>query len=314
MARPVWISDSRIRKLIDGRVAIRLAEKAFRSAGCRDNSIPSKIYVNTPDGDFRAMPAWVAPEKALGLKWICVYPKNPLNKLPSVIGHILMSNPKTGELSGILEANALTAWRTGGASALATSYLAKKDFSRLAVIGSGVQSGYQIDCHLALKPRLKVKIWSKNHAQSLRLSGNYRRKGFDVTACSAAEKCVSDADVIITVTPSSAPVLKDKWIPDGCHINAIGADAAGKQELEHKTLRRSKIIVDDIDQSVHSGEINTLAAKLKDPSGIICSTLTDVVKKKKRIRTSPGDITVFDSTGLAIQDMVFARYVLTKVR
>ena len=127
-----------------------------------------------------------------------------------------------------------------------------------------------------------------------------------MTAANNIQGCVAGADIVVTTTPSRKPIVQSSWIKDGVHINAIGADAPGKEELDPKVLKRARVVVDDLEQASHSGEINVPIAKglfkLKD----IHATLGEIIAGKKKGRTSPREVTVFDSTGLAIQDTAAA--------
>ena len=133
-----------------------------------------------------------------------------------------------------------------------------------------------------------------------------KKSGEAMTAAATIKECVSDADIVVTTTPSRKPIVQPQWIKDGTHINAIGADAPGKEELDPTILKRSKVVVDDVEQASHSGEINVPIAKglfkLKD----IYATLGEIIAGKKKGRASPREVTVFDSTGLAIQDTAVA--------
>jgi alanine dehydrogenase len=125
-------------------------------------------------------------------------------------------------------------------------------------------------------------------------------------------KEVCDCDILVTTTPSREPIVMGEWISEGTHINAIGADAPGKEELDPRILKRAKIVVDDITQASHSGEINMPISKgLLSEKDIFCE-LGEVITGKKKARTRDSDITVFDSTGLAIQDVVTANMVYQK--
>jgi alanine dehydrogenase len=120
---------------------------------------------------------------------------------------------------------------------------------------------------------------------------------------------VCDCDILVTTTPSREPVVMDEWIAEGTHINAIGADAVGKEELDPRILKRANIIVDDIQQASHSGEVNVPLSKNLISEVDICCELGEVITGKKKARTQDSDITVFDSTGLAIQDIATANLV-----
>lgn len=307
--KPSWVSDQEVRAVLDGRAANRLSAKAFKAFADIRNSIPPKVYVDTPSGDFRAMPAWVHAPGILGIKWICVYPSNPKKGLPSVMGTILLNDSKTGELLCVMQASELTAWRTGAAGAIASKACAVQKPRKLALVGAGVQAHYQLNCHVAMFNSLVITVWSQDHHQASCFAEQYKKIGMNIRIAASVQECIKDADIVVTVTPSKQPIVKEAWLKPGVHINAIGADAPGKQELEESILFHSRVFVDDIEQSTHSGEINKAFHAGRFKKSNIKGTLSDVLLKKKKARLSHSDITVFDSTGLAVQDMVFADYV-----
>jgi len=136
-----------------------------------------------------------------------------------------------------------------------------------------------------------------------------KKSGEAMTAAASVQECVAGADIIVTTTPSRKPLVRSSWVKDGAHLNAIGADAPGKEELDPTILKRARVVVDDLEQASHSGEINVPIAKglfkLKD----IYATLGEIIAGKKKGRTSPREVTVFDSTGLAIQDTAIASFI-----
>ena len=175
----------------------------------------------------------------------------------------------------------------------------------LGVFGSGRQAQAQVAA-TALELEIgEIRVWSRNlsHAESLCSAF----PGYD---CRPAEpKAVCGCELIITATPSREPLVKNEWISEGTHINAIGADAPGKQELDPSILKRATVIVDDPAQALHSGEINVPVTKGMFNEGMIAGTLGEYVLGRKR-RESHEEITVFDSTGLAIQDLAISRIVM----
>lgn len=321
------LTDRNIARRISPEVALRLAEAAFTAWGERRVQMPPKVYLNLAKGDFRAMPACILPSLAgrrrgrgrgkaavVGVKWISVYPDNVSRNLPAVNGTLLLSDASTGCLRAILEANVLTALRTGAAGALATRLLASPSATRLLLVGAGVQSAYQLSCHLALRPWTTVSVWSPDDSESERFVARHRanlKKNHPRTCLvpvRSLESAVRSAQVICTCTPSRKPLIRNEWVAPGTHINAIGADAPGKQELETALVRRAKVVVDDWEQASHSGEINVACSQRKLKKSRTWGDLGGLLVSRRRVRTRREDVTVFDSTGLAIQDMIMADY------
>jgi alanine dehydrogenase len=208
----------------------------------------------------------------------------------------------TGQPTAVINATQLTDMRTGAAGAVAGKYLSAKKEIILGVIGTGRQAQAQVT---AISRELKirqVKIWSRNPEHIRKFADRFME--FPCRASSLENAC--DCDVLVTTTPSRSPLVRSEWIHEGTHINAIGADAPGKEELDPALILRAQVFVDDPAQAIHSGEINVPISQGIYRATDIAGTLGEVVIGKKK-RAGPDTITIFDSTGLAIQDLAIAR-------
>lgn len=316
-----------IQKIFGIKEAIRVAEKTFRSFANGKTQMPEKSYLYLPKyrGDFRSMPAYVEDQNAVGVKWVNVHTDNFKQKLPTVMAMIILGDSKTGYPLAVMDGTYITNLRTGAAGAIAAKYLARKDSSVVALIGTGNQARTQLE---GLRQSFKIKeirVWSSDsksderfikscHSKSLnchpeRSEGSQNRRSFAVLRMTSVKECVQNADIIVTTTPSRKPLVHLAWVKRGAHINAIGADAKGKIELEPKILQNSKVIIDDWAQASHSGEINVAVSKGLITKRDIHATLGDIILGKKKGRTSESEITVFDSTGLSIQDIASAHFI-----
>jgi alanine dehydrogenase len=251
------------------------------------------------------MPAYLEEMGAAGVKIVNAHPNNPKKHgLPTVMATILLLDPKTGAPLSIMDGTWITNMRTGAGGAVAAKYLARKDSHVVAMVGAGVQAKTQL---LALNEVLKieeVRINDVSTAQAEEYARDMGRElGIEVKVVLKTADAVGGADVIVTTTPARKPVLLNEWISGGVHINAIGADAPGKQELDPEILLRAKVVVDDVEQAIHGGEVNVPLSTGMIARGNIYADLGEIITKKKPGRTSPGEITVFDSTGLAVQDV-----------
>jgi len=287
-----------------------LVEKAFKHKGLKQVQMPPKSYLFFPkySGDLRVMPAYLEELDEVGVKMVNVHPDNPTkHNIPTVLATIMLFNPKTGALISIMDGTWITAMRTAAASGIATKYLARKDASVLGIIGAGYQASFQLE---ALNEILKIKsvkifdIIGKEAENLTRMAKT--RFGIDAKKVATAEDAVKGSDIVVTVTPARKPVVKSEWVTDGMHINVIGADAPGKEELESGILSRSKIVIDDWEQASHSGEINVPLSKGIITRANIYAEIGEIVAGSKAGRVSENEITVFDSTGLAIQDIITA--------
>jgi len=287
---------------IDISMVNRAVESAFADHGRGLVQMPPKVYVTLPEGDFRTMPAYLPSLSIAGVKIVNVHPYNPEKGLPTVMALTVILDIATGEPAAIINATRLTDMRTGAAGAVAAKYLSPKKEIVLGVVGTGRQAEAQVT---AISRELKiglVKIWGRTPVHVRKFADRFMEY-----PCQAAPiERVCDCDVLVTTTPSRTPIIRSEWIHEGTHINAIGADAPGKEELDPALLKRAAVYVDDIVQAVHSGEINVPISKgLYRPDEIAGTIGEVVIGKKRRQNTEP--ITIFDSTGLAIQDLAIAK-------
>ncbi len=285
----------------------QVVEEAFSAHARGRTEMPPKVYVNLPGGDFRTMPAYLPDMGVAGVKVVNVHPGNPSLGLPTVMALIVILDPQTGTPLAVLNGTTLTDMRTGAAGAVAVRHLARGKEVTVGLVGGGRQASAQIRAIAAEVTVTRVRVWSRNPANAERFCRSHRE--FPCSPAPLPEVC--DADVIVTTTPATSPVVRDEWVHEGTHINAIGADAAGKQELDPAILARARIFVDDPRQAVHSGEVNVpISHGLLSP-GDIAGTIGEVVNGKTG-RRSPNEITVFDSTGLSIQDLAIARLAMER--
>jgi alanine dehydrogenase len=279
----------------------RAVEAVFREHARGHVQMPPKVYITFDHGDFRTMPAYVPSLGIAGVKIVNVHPDNRTAGLPTVMAITVVLDVDTGIPKAIINATRLTDMRTGAAGAVAAKYLSPKKEVILGVIGSGKQAEAQVQAISKELTITEVKVWSRDEKNALTFADLFR--DFSSTSTSIEKAC--DVDVLVTTTPSRKPIVMHEWIHEGTHINAIGADAPGKEELDPLILKRAKVFVDDRPQAIHSGEINVPITKGLFHAHDIAGTLGEVVVGVKG-RRKPDEITVFDSTGLAIQDLAIA--------
>ena len=305
------LSRREVEKLINMRRVLTLVEKAFIAQAEGRVQMPAKIYIHLEKyhGDFRAMPAYIQGMEACGIKWVNVHPENKKYGLPSIMAVIILSEPKTGFPLAIMDGTLITNLRTGAAGGIAAKYLANKNSSRVALVGCGKQAQAQL---IALNKVSRIKnvlLYDNKRFNAIAFAKKMKYLGFKMKLCANIKECVKEADIVVTTTPSRKPIIKAAWIKKGTHINAIGADARGKEELDPAILKVARIIVDDKTQAMHSGEINVPITKRIIKEKDICGTLGEVIIGKKKGRLNKSDITIFDSTGLAIHDVAVANFV-----
>lgn len=306
------LTQAQIERLVDMRLAMRVIRRAFLAQGRQQVVMPSKVYLSLPGvGDFRAMPAYLAAPPTAGIKWVNVHPGNRALGLPTVLGVVILSDPATGVPVGILDALSITRLRTGAAGGVAAKALARPDSRTVGLVGCGAQAVAQLDALHAGFRLTHVTVWGHEPGEAEAFVRRHRRRfPWTMTAASSVRACVEAADLIVTITTSHAPLVMRPWLAPGAHINAVGADAPGKQELDPQILRDAVVVVDDIEQAVHGGELNVpVAAGLFDRAAIH-GTMADVLLGRVAGRRDPRQITVFDSTGIAIHDIALGGAVL----
>ena len=304
----LFLSKSQVLPLLDMKEVVDVVEEAFGLVAKGRITMPSKSYLILNKGDFRAMPA--AIPGAAGMKWVNVHPGNPALGLPTVMAVIVYSDLDTGYPLAVMDGTEITNYRTGAASAVASKYLARPDSKVLGLVGAGRQAYTQLTAHMTLRDFNLIKVYDLVPAASKRLIESFPQ--YPVEARSLEDTL--DSDIVCTVTPAREPVVKRAWIKPGTHINAVGADAPGKQELEPEILSSARIVVDDMKQASTSGEVNVALSKgLLNPDRI-SGTLGEVVAGMKPGRQTRGEITIFDATGLAFEDVACAHLIYGKVK
>ena len=265
------------------------------------------INFATPEynGGWAAKPGYLV-RGYVGVKLGCYYPGNVSRGLPPHLAAILLSDAKNGMPLAVLDGVHITSVRTGATGGLAAKYLARKDSKTVGVLGTGVQGRMQV---LALKNLFEieeVKAYSPNKVRC----GEYaiemaKVMKTAVTQCKTAREAVEGVDILITATPSLKPLVKRAWLTAGVHINAVGADGFGKKELEPGIYKNAKLVTDKVEVALEKG--------LFERSDVYAE-LGEVVSGKKRGRASDTELTVFDSTGIGMQDVAAARVVYEKAK
>ena len=276
--------------------AVEVVRDAFVAYARGEWSMPPKVYVPAyPAGDFRAMPA-LGGGHAL-LKWVTSFPGNPTVGLPTVSGLVLLSDAANGMPVAVLDAGAVTALRTGAAAVLAAETLGRPDVGTAAVIGAGV-NGRAVARTFVARGR-EVIVWDV-HADRARATAE--EVGGRVAA--SAEEALG-ADLVATVTPGQEVVFPEGSLQPGQHASLMGADGPGKSEIAIGDLARVRIFCDDWEQASHNGDLaHAVEAGALGREDV--TQLGDVLTGTAAGRQSSDDITIFDSTGLAIQDLAMA--------
>ncbi len=300
------LSRNDVKELLSMAEAIVVVEKAFQEWAQGKGHMPPKAYLVVEKGDFRAMP--VSLPGTAGVKWVNVHTNNISRGLPTVMGVWIHNDPETGYPLAVMDATDITAFRTGATAAIASKYLARQESQTIGVIGAGRQAYTQIQAHAEIFNLHRINVFDLSGTAADKLVESFPE--YSPRKCTLPE--VAASDIICTVTPSREPLLKKEWIHPGTHINAVGADAAGKEELEPSILQEAIVVVDDIRQAAAAGEINVPISQGLYTVNDVYANLGEIITGKKPGRTDPEVITVFDSTGVAIEDAALAGLIYKK--
>jgi alanine dehydrogenase len=290
---------------------IPAVEQAFAAYEHGDAQMPAKSYIDLPEynGDFRSMPAYLKTDEwdAAGIKWVNVHTDNEEQfDLPTVMGTMIYSDPENALPLSIMDGTELTMQRTGAAAAVATHRLAMPDASSLGLIGAGVQAYSQLEAISEIRDIEEVVVSDLDEARVNQFIETFEDR-FDVREGSISE--AGHCDVLSTVTPVRDPIVGPDDVGEHTHINGMGADAEGKHEIADEILLNSKLVIDDYAQCTHSGEINVPFNNGVLSDDDIYGQLGEIIVGDKQGRTNQDGVSVFDSTGLAIQDVAAAHVV-----
>lgn len=286
-----------VERAVSPHEAYGAVREAFISYARGEWSMPPKVYVtNYPAGDFRAMPA-LGGGHAL-LKWVTSFPGNPTRGLPTVTGLVLLSDAEDGRLLAALDAAAVTALRTAAAAVVAADTLCRAEASSYSVVGCGPNGAET--ARMLVAHGMTPLVWDLDEGRRTfvaeRLGARIAGSAEDALRC----------EVVVTVTPGAVALYAEGSLEAGQHVSLMGADGPGKNEVAPEELRRAHLFCDDWEQASHGGELATAVR-----SGIVAreqvTELGAVLAGEADGRRSAEDVTLFDSTGLAIQDLAIAK-------
>lgn len=313
------LTDEEVKALISMKEVMEKIEVAFKEKGLKRVQMPAKIYLfyHKYNGDLRAMPSYLEELDISAVKVVNVHVDNKEKYgLPTIMAVIVLVDPKNGFPLAIMGGKNITDVRTGAAGGIAAKYLARKNSRIVAFVGAGTQAHTQLAGLLEVYKNLEeVRVWSRSRETREKFLAEAKQTyGHLAKFVSVAEvrEAVEGADIVVTMTPSRQPLVMDDMVSSGMHFNCIGADAPGKEELDPAILKRAKIVVDDWEQASHSGEINVPINQGIITRENVWAEIGEIVAGLKPGREKRDEITVFTSTGLAVQDAVTAKRVYEK--
>jgi alanine dehydrogenase len=310
------VTESEARHLVSMPQAIEVMQTAFSTVADGTVATFPVVREGLPEADavFGVKSAAHRNTDLLGLKAGGYWRNNASRGLSNHQSSTVLFDKVSGTPSAFVSANYLTGLRTAAVAGLATRYLARPEATVLAVIGAGGQALFQVEAIRAVRPITRVLVASRSRESAERLVEVLRKDGeIEVAATDIASACW-EADILTTVTPTTAAIVHKRWVRPGTHINAMGADTRGKQEIDPAIMRSASTFVDDWTQASAIGECQHLAAEgMLNESGI-AGTLGMLAAGQHPGRRDADEISLFDSTGVAIQDLAIANYAVERAR
>ena len=294
---PLWLSEADVRAALSVPDVIGAMEQALAAFSARSVAQPVRTAIELRDREFFAlMPAYDPGHGLLGAKLVSVVPRNASKGLHTHLASISLFNPDTGELMAVMDGRWITEIRTAAVSAVSVRHVAREDSAVLAILGSGVQARSHVQAISQVRPFRTIRAWSPT-------ADHLRRFAADcsVEASRSPEAAVRGADVIVLATSSVTPAIESAWVTPGAHVIAIGACRPSQREIDPALVGRARVLVDSQEAALkESGDIIPFGA------GHVKAELGDVVAGRAQGRTSPEEITLFKSLGLAIEDVAAA--------
>jgi ornithine cyclodeaminase len=254
------------------------------------------------------MPAWSkSGERFIGHKLVNLFPDNARLNKPAVSGSYVLMSGDTGETLAVMDGAALTAWRTACASALAARYLARDDASHLVMIGAGALAPHLIRAHLAVRPIKRVTLWNRTRSHAISTAFALSTAGIESAIAEDLDEAVREADIVSCATLSPVPLVKGAWLKKGAHVDLVGAFSLKTREADDAAIRRARVFVDSRKTAPKgSGDIAIPLKKRVLSLKGIQADLFELCRGKKKGRKGKSEITLFKSTGLALEDLAAA--------
>lgn len=304
------LDEAALRAIMTPDRAVAAVREAFRADGEGRTRVPAVINLEIPSarGEFHVKTAHIEGVPHVAVKIASGFYDNPDKGLPSGSGLMALFDAATGlPVALLLDNGFLTDIRTGAAGAVAADYLARASITTVGVIGSGLQARHQVRCLRVVRSCSRVVAWSPTRTRLEAYCTEMAADGYDVTAAEEIEQVCAEADVLVTATPSNAPLVRAEWLREGVHVTAVGADAPGKRELEAACLTRADlVVVDRYEQCAAFGELKHALDAGRLARRDIHAQLGEIVADRKSGRTSPRQITIADLTGVGFQDTAIA--------
>lgn len=307
----LFMNEAEVRRRLPMEICVPLMRDALIALSSGDVVMPIRSLVRLPDGSglLGLMPGYLGEPQSFGLKVVTVMPGNHGTPYDSHQGVVMLFGVARGEPLAILDASAITAIRTAAASAAATDVLARADAGDLALIGSGAQARTHLEAMRAVRPLRRVRVWSRSRANAERFARDAAAalEGIAIEVAAGAEEAVREADLICTTTASKEPVLRGAWLAPGAHVNAVGSCFPTSRELDTEAVRRSRFYTDCREScEKEAGDFLIPLGEKAIPGTHLVGELGEVILGKVPGRRSTEEITIYESLGVAVEDLAAA--------
>ena len=307
MSEPPILDEAAVRSRLDCDALIPSMERALAAFSRGDVEQPVRTVLDVSGrGVFAVMPAHVRGDELLGAKLVSVFPGNAGRGKPTHQATIVLIDPETGETLAVMDGRYITEVRTAAVSAVSVRHLARADARKLGIIGSGVQGRSHVEMLRRVREWSSILAWSPDRERLRRFA-----EECGATPASSAEEVARGSDVLVTATSAREPFLRSEWVRDGAHVIAVGACLPGQSEVGPALVARSRLFVDS--EAAAMRESGDVLGGIR-AGGAIAGELGQVIGGAIRGREFPGQVTLFKSLGLAVEDIVAAGLVYAAVR
>ncbi|MGZ9256341.1 MAG: ornithine cyclodeaminase family protein [Candidatus Binatia bacterium] len=310
------MSEKQVKSLIDLDELIGALEQAHIQYSTGKAVMPVRLVVPLPHirGRITSMPGYLNEDKALGMKVVTYFQDNPTQNLPAILATIMLFSSDTGKMIAAMDGGYITAIRTACASALATRTLANPDTPVLGILGAGVQARAHIQALTRVRQLSLIKLYSPSGKSARSIKQDLEKPcAIPIEVVDSAQAAVRDSDLLVTVTTAKEPIVHAEWLKPGVHINAVGSHRPDLREIDGATLKRAKVVVDS--REAVMAECGDILLALKEQSigaAEIHGEIGEVLAGAKTGRSSPSEVTLYKSVGIAIQDVAAAQMVYRK--
>ena len=314
----LFLSEREVHAMLEMPACVALMRQTLATLARGDAVLPLRSMLRLPDGHglLGLMPGYLGEPRAFGLKAVTVMPGNHGTEFDSHQGVVMLFGVEHGEPLAIIDATAITEIRTAAVSGAATHALARPDAGDLAILGSGAQARSHLAAMAAVRSLRRVRVWSRTRANAERFAREQgQRHGMTLEVSEDAAAAVRGADIVCTTTAAREPVLQGRWLSAGAHVNAVGACFAGTRELDTQAVARSRFFTDRRESCIaEAGDFILAKNEGAIADAHLLGEVGDVLLGRLAGRVSPQDVTVFESLGLAVEDLASAHHLLRRAR